>query len=203
MDLYLIFCLIQKFQKMTLTISSSFFILRCVFTNYLILSDNSILSNINTSFFIGLLVDHLYDGVLMYISNKSQKIKRCDGLLVFFKILLYIHAMIFCFHFEKHVFIFGSLTSLVGSFIFVLEQEVGITDTLNNVNNVNNVYHQLKSCTINDIKYHKECCICLDMFREEEDLKKLSCAHVFHSNCLSKYLEVSMNINCPVCRKSL
>jgi len=136
----------------------------------------------------------------MYISNKNQKIKRCDGLLVLFKILLYIHAIVFCFHLEKHVFIFGSLTSLVGSFIFVLEQEVGITD---NANDVNNVYQKLKSCTIKDIKYHKECCICLDNFREEDNLKKLSCAHVFHSNCLSKYLEVSMNINCPVCRKSL
>lgn len=189
---------------MTLTISSSFFVLRCIFTNYLILSDNSIFSDINTSFFIGILADHLYDGFLMYISNNNQKIKRCDGLLVFFKILLYIHSMIFCFHFEKHIFIFGSLTSLVGSFIFILEQEVGIQDRCeDNMNIVNDVICRLDSCEISDIKYHKECCICLDTFKKEEDLKKLHCDHVFHTNCLSKYLEVSININCPVCRKDL
>jgi len=34
-----------------------------------------------------------------------------------------------------------------------------------------------------------ECCICLDAFREgQEDCLKLRCKHIFHENCMDKFI---------------
>ncbi|KAH8073439.1 hypothetical protein JL721_2733 [Aureococcus anophagefferens] len=33
-----------------------------------------------------------------------------------------------------------------------------------------------------------ECCICLDEFEDEERIKKLRCGHLFHLNCIKKWL---------------
>ncbi|KAH8075924.1 ubiquitin-protein transferase [Aureococcus anophagefferens] len=44
-----------------------------------------------------------------------------------------------------------------------------------------------------------ECCICLDEFEDEERIKKLRCGHLFHLNCIKKWLLADMR--CPTCRQ--
>lgn len=50
-------------------------------------------------------------------------------------------------------------------------------------------------------RYGNECVICLDKMECKNNLKKLSCNHVFHDECIEKCLEVSNR--CPTCRKNL
>lgn len=51
-------------------------------------------------------------------------------------------------------------------------------------------------------RYGIECVVCLDnMVLCNNNLKKLSCNHVFHADCIEKCLEVSNK--CPTCRKNL
>jgi len=45
----------------------------------------------------------------------------------------------------------------------------------------------------------ERCLICLSDYEPEEDLRILSCKHVFHQECVDKWLEVGRN-NCPACR---
>ncbi|KAL0005097.1 hypothetical protein SO802_012658 [Lithocarpus litseifolius] len=50
-----------------------------------------------------------------------------------------------------------------------------------------------------DAKYQVDCAICLSEFEENEDVKAIPfCKHVFHPNCLEKWL--SVQVTCPVCR---
>ncbi|CAH0559960.1 unnamed protein product [Brassicogethes aeneus] len=44
-------------------------------------------------------------------------------------------------------------------------------------------------------KFKEECAICLEDFETRE----LSCGHVFHTKCISKWLQY--NNTCPFCRK--
>ncbi|KAG8873038.1 hypothetical protein FRB98_009235 [Tulasnella sp. 332] len=43
------------------------------------------------------------------------------------------------------------------------------------------------------------CLICLSDYEPEEDLRIMSCKHVFHQDCVDKWLEIGRN-NCPACR---
>ena len=43
------------------------------------------------------------------------------------------------------------------------------------------------------------CSICLDDFKNEEIINKLKCNHIFHRDCLGKWLNDN-NDSCPLCR---
>ncbi|KAI9451124.1 hypothetical protein BJY52DRAFT_130832 [Lactarius psammicola] len=43
------------------------------------------------------------------------------------------------------------------------------------------------------------CLICLEDYNPNEDLRLLSCRHVFHRDCVDRWLETGRN-NCPACR---
>jgi len=46
------------------------------------------------------------------------------------------------------------------------------------------------------------CPICLEDFREGEDVRRInSCEHVFHPHCIERWL--SNHINCPYCRNDI
>jgi hypothetical protein len=43
-----------------------------------------------------------------------------------------------------------------------------------------------------------ECCICLDTFRNEDELLTLPCFHFFHASCVSTWL--GNHVSCPICK---
>ena len=45
---------------------------------------------------------------------------------------------------------------------------------------------------------YNECPICLEYFRENDKLARLSCDHVFHIDCIKQW--ISRESNCPICR---
>ncbi len=46
------------------------------------------------------------------------------------------------------------------------------------------------------------CSICLNSIKnEEEDIKKTKCNHLFHNECISRWLKIKSS--CPLCRKFL
>ncbi|KAJ4837592.1 hypothetical protein Tsubulata_009698 [Turnera subulata] len=44
----------------------------------------------------------------------------------------------------------------------------------------------------------QECCICLESYEENEELKELHCSHSFHPACVDKWLKIRPY--CPVCK---
>ena len=73
-----------------------------------------------------------------------------------------------------------------------------------NANNSNNdsLFGQLPVHKFNDVdkleENKKECSICFEKFVKNDEIATLPCIHMFHKNCIKKWLETS-NI-CPICR---
>jgi hypothetical protein len=51
----------------------------------------------------------------------------------------------------------------------------------------------------NELLGGEECSICLDAFASPQRVRVLKCCHVFHRECVDRWLCESYN-NCPVCR---
>ncbi|XP_047342198.1 probable E3 ubiquitin-protein ligase XERICO [Impatiens glandulifera] len=47
--------------------------------------------------------------------------------------------------------------------------------------------------------HEQECSVCLNEFEDESLINQLECGHVFHANCMEKWLDC-WNITCPLCR---
>jgi hypothetical protein len=45
-----------------------------------------------------------------------------------------------------------------------------------------------------------QCMVCLDEFQKGDDLRKLSCAHIFHCGCMDEWL-LRSGI-CPLCKRN-
>ena len=53
------------------------------------------------------------------------------------------------------------------------------------------------------IRKHHECSICLESFKENDDLVEFTCnkEHIFHEECIKAWIE--KRTNCPICRKEM
>ena len=46
------------------------------------------------------------------------------------------------------------------------------------------------------------CCICVEEFKNNMEVKQTPCLHVFHNDCLNKWVETKIaNPDCPSCRQ--
>jgi hypothetical protein len=50
-----------------------------------------------------------------------------------------------------------------------------------------------------NIRTKNTCCICLNKYKYDENIKVFSCNHCYHKECINKWL--IKNRHCPICRK--
>ena len=55
---------------------------------------------------------------------------------------------------------------------------------------------ETKIFDIDNAEYY-QCGICMDSFQDEEKVKRLSCGHIFHNDCLNQWIQ--SNNNCYFC----
>lgn len=48
----------------------------------------------------------------------------------------------------------------------------------------------------------QECSVCLNEFKLDAEINRLSCGHVFHKSCLEKWLKL-WHVTCPLCRNHM
>ena len=51
------------------------------------------------------------------------------------------------------------------------------------------------------LENYPECIICLDKIKRNSVITKLKCGHIFHHNCLHKW--VNTKNSCPICRDKI
>ena len=75
---------------------------------------------------------------------------------------------------------------------------------VNDYNKIKNeaLIDQIETITYNiDNNTYFECGICMDSFLENETIKKLPCDHIFHTDCMSQWIQT--NKICPLCDQAI
>ncbi|CAG0896839.1 unnamed protein product [Darwinula stevensoni] len=57
------------------------------------------------------------------------------------------------------------------------------------------------SITQQQVENHLQCSVCMEDFKVSESVRRLTCEHHFHDNCIVPWLQ--LHGTCPICRKSL
>lgn len=91
---------------------------------------------------------------------------------------------------------FGNSLNYLTELLF---EDVKVTLTEEDFNKLKVI--KLNDHNINEYK-DKECNICLDNYKNNDELKILPCNHLFHSNCIHNWL-CNEKITCPICRKDI
>ena len=66
----------------------------------------------------------------------------------------------------------------------------------------NDYQFELKIIYDKEVINKNNCNICLDIFQEKEELIKLKCDHLYHTNCIAEWLKKHSN-KCPICRDEI
>ena len=78
---------------------------------------------------------------------------------------------------------------------------------INNNTNINNINLYLIDVSFKNQENNKDrekCAICLVNFIENEQIKMTSCFHLFHFQCIKKWIEEKLSSpDCPICRNKL
>jgi len=67
---------------------------------------------------------------------------------------------------------------------------------------VRNIKNETKDhIIINKNFENNECIICLEPMLVNDKVKILECGHMYHYDCINKWIEKKGKINCPLCSK--
>jgi len=67
---------------------------------------------------------------------------------------------------------------------------------------VRNIKNETKDhIIINKNFENNECIICLESMIINDKVRILECGHMYHYNCINKWIEKKGKINCPLCSK--
>lgn len=71
-----------------------------------------------------------------------------------------------------------------------------------NKRNVSNIKKETKDhIVINKNFENNECIICLEPMVINDKVRILDCGHMYHYDCINKWIEKKGKINCPLCSK--
>lgn len=87
--------------------------------------------------------------------------------------------------------------------LLALEERIGNVSTGLSGDTISRYMVETAYCSPNQIQGDQEedkCVICLEVYKNKENVGRLNCGHNFHSNCIKKWLSIK-NV-CPVCKAS-
>ena len=84
--------------------------------------------------------------------------------------------------------------------IFFVEDLVGIDEYQLSENIIIQTFDFIPGYLEVDVNFMMICPICQDNSAMEEEVSRTKCGHLFHKNCIIKWLEVAAIKSCPNCR---
>ena len=70
-----------------------------------------------------------------------------------------------------------------------------------NKKTISNIKETKDYIVINKDFENNECIICLEPMIINDKVKILECGHMYHYDCINKWIEKKGEINCPLCSK--
>jgi len=70
-----------------------------------------------------------------------------------------------------------------------------------NKKTISNIKETKDYIVINKDFENNECIICLEPMVINDKVKILECGHMYHYDCINKWIEKKGEINCPLCSK--
>ena len=70
-----------------------------------------------------------------------------------------------------------------------------------NKKTISNIKETKDYIVINKDFENNECIICLEPMIIDDKVKILECGHMYHYDCINKWIEKKKEINCPLCSK--
>ena len=70
-----------------------------------------------------------------------------------------------------------------------------------NKKSISNIKGTKDYIVINKNFENNECIICLEPMIINDKVKILDCGHMYHYDCINKWIEKKGEINCPLCSK--
>ena len=70
-----------------------------------------------------------------------------------------------------------------------------------NKKTISNIKETKDHIVINKDFENNECIICLEPMVINDKVKILECGHMYHYDCINKWIEKKGEINCPLCSK--
>ena len=70
-----------------------------------------------------------------------------------------------------------------------------------NKKTISNIKETKDYIVINKDFENNECIICLEPMIINDKVKILECGHMYHYDCINKWIEKKKEINCPLCSK--
>jgi len=71
-----------------------------------------------------------------------------------------------------------------------------------NKKTISNVKKETKDHIVIDKNFeNNECIICLESMIINDKVRILECGHMYHYDCINKWIEKKKEINCPLCSK--
>ena len=70
-----------------------------------------------------------------------------------------------------------------------------------NKKTISNIKETKDYIVINKEFENNECIICLEPMIINDKVKILECGHMYHYDCINKWIEKKGEINCPLCSK--
>ena len=72
---------------------------------------------------------------------------------------------------------------------------------------INPIINRINSLNVTQINFYtnSKCSICQDKLLNSEDdyVVKLNCNHFYHKGCIEKWITLSKNSDCPLCRENI
>ncbi|KAJ6822691.1 putative E3 ubiquitin-protein ligase HIP1 [Iris pallida] len=144
---------------------------------------------------------NLYDGLQPFSNGHSARSRwESEGASLMDRSIIYGSRNLFDQHRDMRLDIDNMSYELflLAQELLALEERIGCVSTGLSENSISVCLKESIYFSFNEDSVEGNCAICLEEYKDKEDLGSLNCGHNFHASCIKKWLLIK-NV-CPICK---